>query len=612
MRHVLFTSQVHNSHKYAILIKEPALKKPALLKHYVSEMEAYAGINAEDIIGFSLKYDTPKKVLASTAKGYLQNQLLPTLKSFNTEYLLVCDPNYFKFLTGVTKTEPHHGYVLPCKLKGFEDEFQVVLCPNHQALFHNPDIKDRIELDIRAMCDHAQGNYKTLGEGIIHHEEYYTNIAGFQAFLNRLNQYPVLTCDTETFSLKHYDAGLGTIGFAWNQHEGGVASIDKEYNTPSLEPEKLDEPKRELLREFFRNYKGKIIYHNAAYDIKILIYTLFMKHVLDQEGLLEGLEVLTRNFHDTKVITYLATNSTGGNKLSLKDQAHEFAGNYAQSDIDDIRKIEKQELMTYNLVDCLSTWYVYNKHYQTMVDDQQLWVYENIMLPSLKVIIQMELTGMCLSMDRVMQAIRKVDRNLNWFTEIVMAHVGVASVINYKKTKKLIADNEKLKTKVRTMDELDYIEFNPGSVNDLQILLHEVLDYPVIDVTPTKAPATGAKTLKKHIKLHARDRDEKKLLKALIHIADASIIRNNFLKNFAEACPAPDGMHYLFGNFNLGGTVSGRLSSSSPNMQNIPSSGTPYAKMIKRCFVAPKPHYRLDMNVWDNIMAPLKTNEVEQ
>ncbi|TGW14442.1 hypothetical protein EIL50_05525, partial [bacterium NHP-B] len=58
--------------------------------------------------------------------------------------------------------------------------------------------------------------------------------------------------------------------------------------------------------------------------------------------------------------------------------------------------------------------------------------------------------------------------------------------------------------------------------------------------------------------------------------------------NFLEATYCEeDGAYYIFGNFNLGGTVSGRLSSSGPNLQNIPSSGTPYAKMIKKCFVAP-------------------------
>jgi DNA polymerase-1 len=47
-----------------------------------------------------------------------------------------------------------------------------------------------------------------------------------------------------------------------------------------------------------------------------------------------------------------------------------------------------------------------------------------------------------------------------------------------------------------------------------------------------------------------------------------------------------DGMRYLHGSFNLGGTVSGRLSSSDPNMQNLPA-GSEFGKIIKTCFKAP-------------------------
>lgn len=43
----------------------------------------------------------------------------------------------------------------------------------------------------------------------------------------------------------------------------------------------------------------------------------------------------------------------------------------------------------------------------------------------------------------------------------------------------------------------------------------------------------------------------------------------------------------LHGSFNLGGTKSGRQSSSGPNLQQIPSTGTVYAKPIKKCFKAP-------------------------
>jgi len=81
--------------------------------------------------------------------------------------------------------------------------------------------------------------------------------------------------------------------------------------------------------------------------------------------------------------------------------------------------------------------------------------------------------------------------------------------------------------------------------------------------------------------------EQAKVLQALINIAKVSIILNTFIKPFQERAVKKDnGYIYLHGNFNLGGTVSGRLSSSKPNMQNIPSSSK-YAKLIKKCFVAP-------------------------
>jgi len=82
--------------------------------------------------------------------------------------------------------------------------------------------------------------------------------------------------------------------------------------------------------------------------------------------------------------------------------------------------------------------------------------------------------------------------------------------------------------------------------------------------------------------------EQAKILKALIEIADAEIIQNTFVHAFLERIELkPDGEYYLHGNFNLGGTVSGRLSSSKINLQNLPSTGSKYAKDIKKCFIAP-------------------------
>ena len=117
-----------------------------------------------------------------------------------------------------------------------------------------------------------------------------------------------------------------------------------------------------------------MIYHNAAYDVKVLIYTLFMDDLLDTTGLLAGWNYLTRSFHDTKLMAYLCFNTTAELSLSLKNLAQSYAGNYAQDDEDikDIRRIPKAELMEYNLIDACATFWLYNDYKDRLVKECQL------------------------------------------------------------------------------------------------------------------------------------------------------------------------------------------------------------------------------------------------
>jgi len=78
-----------------------------------------------------------------------------------------------------------------------------------------------------------------------------------------------------------------------------------------------------------------------------------------------------------------------------------------------------------------------------------------------------------------------------------------------------------------------------------------------------------------------------KILKALIELSKASKILTTFIPAFKKAILKKDGTAYLHGSFNLGGTVSGRMSSSQPNIQQLPSTGSIYSKPIKKCFSAP-------------------------
>ena len=572
MRHIIF--KPNYSYNIAVLIKPIQLRKPDIIKHYIDP----TGLPDENFVAFDLAYNG-KKAPKALQKEYLA-ELLPELCNCKTDYILCCDSEYFKTLTKKQKSEPYYGYVLPCAIEGYE-HLNVILCPNYGGLFYDPNLQGKIDLALNALTTHVYGVYRELGKDIFHSEYYPTSVADILAWLDSLHQYPILSADIEAYSLKFYKAGIGTIGFAWDQHNGGAFAVDY-TNTP--EDAKVI---RAALKRFFATYKGKLIWHNAGYDVTVLIHQLWMDGLLDQEGLLEGLHTMCNNFHDTKIIAYLATNSCAGNELGLKAQAHEFAGNYAQEDIKDITKIPIDVLLKYNLADCLSTWYVADKHADTMVLDDQWDIYNSLMLPSLKTIIQMQLTGMPLDMDEVKKAKAIMEEERRTYLSAVTQY-DVIDVLEHRlRVRHVEKRNAALKTKQITIDdeESQEKEFNANSNPQLQELLYDIMKLPVIDLTDTKQPSTGADTLEKLVH-HTTNPKYIEILQNLIKYSKVEKILSSFIPAFEEAPLAEDGTYYLFGSYNIGGTVSGRLSSSNPNMQNLPSSKSPYSKVIKKCFKA--------------------------
>jgi DNA polymerase-1 len=88
------------------------------------------------------------------------------------------------------------------------------------------------------------------------------------------------------------------------------------------------------------------------------------------------------------------------------------------------------------------------------------------------------------------------------------------------------------------------------------------MQLPIIDYTKTKQAATGTHTLEKLLN-HTQDEPSKELLKALIGLNKVDKILGTFIPALEKAIPR-DNWHYLHGNFNLNGTLSGRMSSSNP------------------------------------------------
>lgn len=630
MRHHIFEPSVDGTYQVALLMKETSFKKEELKKNYVNPLGVY-GVLPNSVIAITLEYNEFGKAPVKHIKETL-GSILPALTSLKTEYLYVADSNFFKVLTGQQKADIHAGYVLPCKVEGYE-HMKVVLGLNYQQLIYDPSLKTKLNASLFALASHVVGSYQAPGTGIIEQAIYPEALSSIQAALNALHEYPELAADIEAFSLRFNEAGIGTIAFAPDTKRFVAFPVDYAPNNMTLEAiQPASERRKEYgrfvpnpavraaLKEFLTTYKGKLTWHSAGYDCKVIIYTLWMNAPDDTAGLLDGLEVMYRlgGIDDTKIITYLATNSTAGNDLKLKNLAQEFAGNWAQDDIKDIKLIPLKDLLQYNGVDCLSTNYVKAKYYPVMVKDQQEELYHNFMLPSQKVITQIELTGMPMNKAKIDEVEVKLSAIDAAFRTVVMAHPMVKQYekdrteLEWQKDYEERRDKAKNPGNIKPKDRTTYPQwqFNPGSDQQLRTLLYDMLGFPVIDLTDTKMGATGEKTMAKMLD-HPVGVANKALIEALIGISQVSTILSTFIPAFKRGIDRDgSGIIWLHGSFNIGGTVSGRLSSSDPNLQNIPAKSI-FAKLIKECFMAPQGwcFAGADFNSLEDMISALTTKD---
>lgn len=589
MNYQTFSDQISDTYPICFLV--PKLEAAGIMKEYIKEN----GLEPEEALAYQTPMNGKKSPPVAQIKEYL-DELFPILQDLEVEYVMVSDAAFFKTLAGVNKAPAYTGYVLPNAYpKDKAGSLNVIYVPNYRQVFYDPTAtREKIKGAFEAMWNHRLGTYKEPGHEILHFSAYPTNPTDIGAWLAKLLDMDAdLTADIEGFSLKHYSAGIGTISFAWSQHEGIAFPVDMGPNGVAV---------RRMLKDFFMKFKHRMIWHHISYDVYVLIYQLFMDDLLDTYGLLEGLEIMLRNWEDTKLITYLATNSCAGNELGLKTQAQEFAGNYAVEEITDITKIPLPELLEYNLVDACSTWYVYHKHWNTMIQDQQYEIYTELFKPAIVDIIQMQLTGMPVDMNEVKKArvILEKDRNdaLDRISNLTLVREFTAKINERKEAERYHdwLERKKNGVKVRPYKPGNFnTNFNPNSGPQLQELLFEDLGLPVLELTDTKQPATGGDVLKK-LKGHTEDPFILSFLDAMIDFKEVDKIYSTFIPVLENAVKAKDGAYYVFGNFNLGGTVSGRLSSSEPNLQNLPSTGNKYAKLIKNCFRAPKGYLMIGLD----------------
>lgn len=541
-------------------------------KHFGIPLKAYDKDIAKHMIGISTFERADSKKLK---KAEVMPQILDILESCQTigiNTLLVVNSEYFKTLTN-EKFEDSIGRVFKCVIAGYED-IQVLPCINPAVLGAQPNKKGLLTRGLETLGKVITGEYTPPASFKFEEYELVADPERAREVLQELMQYPLLAADIETTGLRVGEAEILTIGFAYGTHKAVTFAVHRNYACGDVVPE---------LISFFRNYQGSIIWHNSLFDLKQLIYNYYMQDFDNLQGLYDGIEELgIPKAHDTMLLAFAELNSTDRPQIGLKVLAREFLGDWGIEEVKDCASVDLETLADYNAKDCCATFWLYEK-YKHQVDSR---IYKEILQPSLEPLLHMMLNGLPIDLDRVEEAsttiVGVLDEAIDTLSKDGYVEKTIA-ILNHLACMKYNATHKGQK-EVHDFDQ----KFNPNSSAQLRTLLYDVMGFEPIEFTDTGLPKTDRASLKEFKSFLAEDDDKLVTLNALQAVSETAIIENTFLSAFRDMSLADSmGRYTLHGNLRLGGTQSGRLSSSEPNLQNMPS-GSAYGKAIKNCFVAPE------------------------
>ena len=358
-----------------------------------------------------------------------------------------------------------------------------------------------------------------------------------QAWIEKLKQAPLFAFDTETDSLDNHNANLVGLSFAIEPGLAAYVPVAHDY---------LDAPAQisrervlELLKPLLEDEKLLKVGQNLKYDRGILdnygitlrgiaFDTMLESYILDSVAGRHDMDSLAQRWLNHKTITFEEIAGKGKKQLTFNQIALEEAGRYAAEDADVTLQLH------------LKMW----PELEQQAGPRN--VFENIEMPLVPVLSRVERNG-------------------------VMIDPAV-----------LHAHSQELATRLAELEqkahELAGEAFNLSSPKQLQTILFEKQGIKPLKKTPGGAPSTSEEVLEEL----ALDYP---LPKVILEHRGLAKLKSTYTDKLPLMINPKTGRVHT--SYHQAVTATGRLSSTDPNLQNIPVRNDE-GRRIRQAFIAPK------------------------
>ena len=354
-------------------------------------------------------------------------------------------------------------------------------------------------------------------------------------WLNRLQAAGQFAFDTETTSLDYMAARIVGVSFA--VEAGSAAYVPLAHDYPGA-PEQLDrDGVLEKLRPILENDEYKKIGHHIKYDRNVLANhgiilsgiaydSMLESYVLDSTATRHDMDSVAKKYLGHSNITYEDVAGKGAKQLSFNEVPVETAAPYAAEDADITLRLH--EAMWPRLV----------------AESGLEEIYRDIELPLVTVLSEMEQAGVAIDTDMLIQQSGELANRILEIEQEAHREAGQP--------------------------------FNLGSPKQIPEILFDKLQLPVLAKTPKGAPST-AEVVLQELAL------DYPLPKLILDWRSFSKLKSTYTDKLPlQVNPATGRVHT---SYHQAVAATGRLSSSDPNLQNIPVR-TEEGRRIRQAFVA--------------------------